>query len=58
MLNSADPEKLNKKEITRKDARISLRRGNEIVVRGKWREELDGGWNGKGNERVWNQVWE
>jgi hypothetical protein len=38
MLHSTDPKKLNKKEGQSKEGRISLRRGNKIVIRCKWRE--------------------
>jgi hypothetical protein len=38
MLLSKDPRKLNKKEGPSEDAWISLRRGNKIVIRGRWRE--------------------
>jgi hypothetical protein len=42
-----DPEKLNTKESTRKEAWISHRRGNKITIRGRWREEIR--WGGVGN---------
>jgi hypothetical protein len=38
MLHSTDPKKLNKKEGTSEDVGLSLRRKNEIVIRGRWRE--------------------
>jgi hypothetical protein len=38
MLHSTDPKKLNKKEGWNEDAWISLRRGNKIVIGGRWRE--------------------
>jgi hypothetical protein len=49
MLQSTDPQKLNKKEGTSKDARISLRRGNKIIIRGRWRERTwwERGWRGE-----------
>jgi hypothetical protein len=36
MLYSTDLKKLNKKEGTSKDSSISFRRGNKIVIRGRW----------------------
>ena len=39
MLHSTDPKKLNKKEGPIEKACISLRRGNKIIIRGRWREE-------------------
>jgi hypothetical protein len=47
----SDPKKLNKKEDTSEDACISLRRGNKIVLGGRWRE-LGGRGDGKGSEGV------
>ena len=38
MLQSTDLKKLGNKEVSREDVRISLRRGNKIVIRGRWRE--------------------
>ena len=38
MLYSTDSKKLNKKENSNKEAWISLRRENKIVIRGSWRE--------------------
>ena len=35
---STDPAKLNKKKGSSKEICISLRRGNKIVIRGRWRE--------------------
>jgi hypothetical protein len=39
MLHSTDTKKLNKKEGPVKNVRISLRRGNKIVIGGRWREK-------------------
>jgi hypothetical protein len=39
MLYSTDPRKLNKKEDQSKEACISLRRGNKIVLRGCRRKQ-------------------
>ena len=50
MLHSTDTKKLNKKEGPVKNVRISLRRGNKIVIGGRWREET--GW-----ERGWGKEW-
>ena len=53
MLHSTDPKKLNKKEGPSADAWILLKRGNKIVIRGRWRE-------GTGWERRWGgecRVW-
>jgi hypothetical protein len=49
MLCYTDPQKLNEKEGTRKDALISIRKGNKIVIRGRWREETgrESGWGGE-----------
>jgi hypothetical protein len=46
MLYSTYPKKLNKKEGTSEEALISLRRGNKVVIRGRWREVTgrEGGW--------------
>jgi hypothetical protein len=38
MLHSTDPNKLNKKEDTIEDAGISLRGGNKIIIRDRWRK--------------------
>ena len=50
----SDPKKLNKKEDTSEDACISLRRGNKIVLGGRWRAETEWekGWekNGSGQD--------
>jgi hypothetical protein len=48
MLYSTDRKKLNKKEGTSKDAGFSLRNGNKIVIRGRWRD-------GPGWERGWGR---
>jgi len=50
MLHSTDSNKINKKEGTSKDARISLRGGNKIVIRGRWREGTGRGGGGDGEE--------
>jgi hypothetical protein len=46
MVHSTDQKKLNKKEGPRKEAGIALRRGNKIVIRGRWKK-------GTGKEEVW-----
>jgi hypothetical protein len=43
MLYSKDPKKLNKKKSPTKDALISLRRGNKILIGDRWREGTRGG---------------
>ena len=35
---STDPKNLGNKESPREDVRITLRRGNKIVIRGRWKE--------------------
>ena len=42
-------QKLNKKEDSRKGS-LNLRKGNKIVLRGRWRE-------GTGYERGWREKW-
>ena len=42
------PKKLNKKKDLSKEALTSLRRGNKIVIRDRWRE-------GTGWEREWEE---
>lgn len=49
MLYSTDPRKLNKKEDQSKEACISLRRGNKIVLRGRW-------WERSGREKGWGRI--
>jgi hypothetical protein len=59
MLYSTDPKKLNKKEGPSKDAWISHRRGNKIVIRCRGRE--GSGWErefGEGNGGIQDWVWE
>ena len=46
MIYTTDPKKLNKKEGPNKDAWISLRRGNKIVIGVRWNE-------GTGRNRGW-----
>jgi hypothetical protein len=48
--HSTDPKKLNKKEDPSEDALISLRRGNKIVIGGRWRERTQ--W-----KREWRREW-
>ena len=43
-----EPEKLKKKEGTSEDACVSHRRGDKIVIRGRWKE-------GTGWERGWER---
>jgi hypothetical protein len=53
MLHFIDPEKLNKKKGPSEEACISLRRGNKIVIKDRWKE-------GTGKEGEWEiqyQVW-
>ena len=38
MINHTDPKKLNKKKVPSKDASISLRRRNKIVIGGRGME--------------------
>ena len=51
MLHSTDTKKLNKKEDPSKEAWVSLRRENKMVLRGRWKE-------GTGKEEVWRWEWE
>ena len=47
-----DTKKLNKKEGTSEEALISLRRGNKVVIRGRWGEGTGrkrGWWRGSGS---------
>ena len=47
MLHSTDRKKVNKKEGTNKDAKISLiRRGNKVAISSKWREATEWEENG------------
>ena len=57
MLYSTDPKKLSKKEGQSEDARISLRRGNKIVIRDRSGMELRGKKMGRERGRVQEQVW-
>jgi hypothetical protein len=57
MVHATDPKKLNKKAGTSKDAWISLRRGNKIFIRGRWREGTGREGDGEGTGEVWDQVW-
>ena len=50
ILHFTDPKKLNKKKGPSEEAWVSLRRGNKIVLRGRWRERP--GWN-----RGWGEKW-
>jgi hypothetical protein len=45
-----DPEKVNKKEDTRKDSCISFRRMNKIAIRGRRREGIE-------REKGWGEGW-
>ena len=56
MLNSTDQKKLNKKEGPSKDARISLRRENKIVIGGRWREETGEGNGVRDQDHVWGET--
>jgi hypothetical protein len=38
MLHSTDPKKLNKKKSPSENAQISLRMGNKIIIRERWKE--------------------
>jgi hypothetical protein len=38
LLDSTELQKMHNKEGLNKDAWISLRRGNKIVIKGKWKE--------------------
>ena len=51
MLQFADPKKLDNKEITKEDVRISLRKGSH----GRWIER--GNWVGEGIGGNSSQVW-
>jgi hypothetical protein len=44
MLYSADPKKLNRKENPREEFSTSLRKGNKIVIGGRWREGAGREW--------------
>ena len=55
--NVTNTKKLNKKELPSEEARISLRRGDKVVVKARWKDEIrmEERW-----ERKWgfqNQVW-
>jgi hypothetical protein len=57
ILHSTDPKKQNKKEGLSENAWISLRRGNKIVIRGKWMEGTGKEWRWREEWGIQDQVW-
>jgi len=65
MLRFVYPKRRSRKEGTRENVSVSLRRRNKILIRGRWREPTgwerawggEGAGKGEGDVGVLDQVW-